>query len=461
MRIWLLILVLVLTAKSARAADVSRRWEDEVVYVVITEKFQNGDPNNDFMARRYGRDRNKFEGGFWGGDLAGVTQRLDDLADLGITAILIYPVMQNDKHPAGKYLATGYRPSDLFRVDENFGDMDALKTLVRAAHARKIKVILDLPLGFPGFEYSFLADPAKQDWFGSPTQYGTRRWNTDNPKVADYLIAASKFWKLRSHCDGFRLDSIQIHPNAFWKRYADEIKTAPPAGDFWLLGEDAVSPKAIGEFLRETHFDSAYDFSVLKVQGVLGKGEDVSKLAFIRRARASFPSPQSMTAQIDNYEAPAFVEAAKEPKLARMKEAMTFLLTLDRIPLIYPGDELAKHVTSPGDAFPSNRREIPFYRYVRALIELRKREPALRRGDFREIESSQPIYAYERQLNATRFLIILNNADESRFVQFPIGETKWREARLEDALLGRLEKAPGEDRAIQIGPLEAKIFRVQ
>ncbi len=121
-------LILSTTLGASASAD-HRRWEDEVVYVVITQKFDNANPANDVMARRYRKDRDKYEGGFWGGDLQGVTRRLDDLADLGVTTLLIYPVMKNDERPAGKFLATGYRPIDLFRVDENFGDMDAMKAL--------------------------------------------------------------------------------------------------------------------------------------------------------------------------------------------------------------------------------------------------------------------------------------------------------------------------------------------
>jgi hypothetical protein len=84
-----------------------RRWEDEIVYVVIVSKFCDGDPGNNVMLRRFGRDRAGFEGGFWGGDLEGVILKLDELKSIGITALLRYPVMDNDDGPFGKYLATG------------------------------------------------------------------------------------------------------------------------------------------------------------------------------------------------------------------------------------------------------------------------------------------------------------------------------------------------------------------
>ena len=144
----------------------SRRWEDEVVYGIIIEKFCDGDPSNNFMRDRFIKDRARYEGGFWGGDLKGVIDKLDDLADLGVTAILLYPVMQNDEEPVGKFLPTGYRPKDYERVDRNFGDDATLRSLVDAAHARDMRVILDMPITLPGFEHPFVVDPAKKGWFG-------------------------------------------------------------------------------------------------------------------------------------------------------------------------------------------------------------------------------------------------------------------------------------------------------
>jgi glycosidase len=90
----------------------ARRWEDEIVYVVIIEKFFNGDPANDIMRNAFFPERERYQGGYWGGDLNGVIAKLDDLTDLGVTTLLLYPVMQNDERPVGKFLPTGYRPKD-------------------------------------------------------------------------------------------------------------------------------------------------------------------------------------------------------------------------------------------------------------------------------------------------------------------------------------------------------------
>ncbi len=87
---------------------------------------------------------------------------------------------------------------DYEHVDRNFGDAATLRVLVEAAHARKLRVILDMPITLPGFQHPFLADPAKKHWFGAPTEYGVPRWKAEEPVVADYLIDVSKRWKERS-----------------------------------------------------------------------------------------------------------------------------------------------------------------------------------------------------------------------------------------------------------------------
>jgi glycosidase len=442
-------------------SGVARCWEDEIVYVVIIEKFFNGDPANDIMRNAFFRERERYQGGYWGGDLKGVIAKLDDLSDLGVTALLLYPVMQNDEGPVGKFLPTGYRPKDYEHVDKNFGDNAILRSLVDAAHARKMQVILDMPLAMPGFEHPFLVDPSKRDWFAAPTEYGARRWKVENPEVADYLIGVSKRWKERSGCDGFRLDSAHLHPVSFWKRFVTELKSAPPQKGFLLLPELTIIPRKIGEFVTEAGFDGAYDFSAMTVREVFGKDEDVGKLSFIaREAKQFYPSPRTMMAPIDNYE-DAFASIAKEPKTKRTKLALTYLLMLDRVPLLYAGNELGVASHEVGAAFPADRRDSSFLKDVKALIALRKREPALRRGNFDEVFARDAVYVFQRTFGDDRILVVLNGSDKPKTFAMPIGDHAWRSIQLEDLIGGGITKTAGSEAAIQIEAFDVRIMRVR
>jgi glycosidase len=393
--------------------------------------------------------------------LKGVIDRIDDLVDLGVTAILLYPVMQNDEGPVGKFLPTGYRPKDYEHVDRNFGDVATLRSLVDAVHKRGIRVILDMPITLPGFEHPFLADPAKKDWFGPPTEYGVPRWKVENPEVADYLIGVSKRWKERSGCDGFRIDSAHLQPVVFWKRFVAELKSAPPQGAFVILPELTITPREIGKFVAEGGFDGAYDFSVMRVRDVFGKGEDVGLLSFIaREAKQYYPSPQSMLAPIDNYE-DAFASIAREPKGSRTRLALTYLLTLDRVPLLYAGDEMGIAFREVGGAFRGDRRGSPFLKDVKALISLRKREPTLRRGDFTEVFASDSIYAFLRAAGDDRILVVLNGSDRPREFAKPIGHRAWRDGQLEDLIAGGVVKQAGGERAVGVEAFGSRILKIK
>ena len=438
-----------------------RRWEDEIAYVVIIEKFFDGDPTNNIMRDRYFKDRERYEGGFWGGDLKGVISKLDDLADLGVTTLLLYPVMQNDEGPIGKFLPTGYRPKDYEHVDKNFGDNATLRALVDAAHTRNLRVILDMPLAMPGFEHPFLADPAKSAWFAAPTEYGARRWKVENPEVADYLIGVGKRMKERSDCDGFRLDSAHLHPVSFWKRFVTELKASAPHKDFLLLPELTINPREIGKFVTEAGFDGAYDFSAMTVRDVFGKDEDVGKLSFvINEAKQFYPSPHRLMASIDNYEK-AFALIAKEPRAKRTMLALTHHLMLNRVPLLYAGNELGIAFHEVGGAFPVDRQDSQFLKDVKSLIALRKREPALRRGDFTEILSRDATYAFLRTLGDDRILVVLNGSDKPKTFAMPIDEHAWNFYQLDDLISGEVTKSGGSDAAIDVGAFDARVVRVR
>jgi alpha-amylase len=446
---------------------VERAWDDQIVYGIILEKFSDADPSNNLVAGQFGRDRAKYEGGFWGGDIRGITSKLGDLAELGVTAIIVYPVMRNDEAAVGgKYLPTGYRPKDYETVDPNFGTVDDLRAMVERAHALGLRVILDMPITLPGFEHPYLADPSKKDWFAEKTQYGVPRWKVENPLVADFIIGVAKRWKERSGCDGFRLDSAHLQPTAFWKRFVAEVKASPPTDrPFVILPELTVPTEEVGQIVAEAGFDGAYDFSVLRVRDVLGRDADVASLDFAaKEAHQFYTRPRSMLAPIDNYEL-AFVAYAHAPKEARTRLALTYILTLDRVPLLYAGNELGIEVKNAGDAFPDDRQERPFYRDVHRLIALRRKLDVLRHGAFVEVAAADGVYAYLRVLGSEQVLVVLNGS--SRTVPFhpSMGPRRWAQVELVDLLSDEgetaLVKRSGAAEPLRVEPYGGRVLRVR
>ena len=460
----LAVLMLACFAANLRAqetnAAMQREWRDEIVYVVIVQKFCNGDAANDVMLRRYWKDKARYEGGYWGGDLAGVIQKLDYIESLGVTAILLYPIMANDSEPFGKYLAPGYRPKDYFRVDENFGDLQTLKDLVARAHQRHLRVILDLPLGMAGTEHPYRRDPAKKAWFGQMTRYGMTQWDAENPEVAAYLTRIAKFWRDEAGCDGFRLDSAHMHSLQFWTAWSKEIKDAKHR-DFILWAEVPLHPSKIGEFITATGFDAAYDFSATTASDVFGKGAEVGKLSFVlREGRQYYPLPQRMCAQLDNYEDPAFADTAQAPKEARMRTGVAFQMTVDRVPLVYTGDEAGTSYREIGALFAPPLQSSQFLPYMKSLIALRRKEAALRRGEFAEVSARDSIYAFTRTLGSRRILVVLNNSAERCQAIFPIGSAAWADCALDDLLSEKPAKTTGDSTPLEMEPFGARILSV-
>jgi len=113
-------------------------WRDEVVYQLLTDRFANGDPRNDWRVDRTGMAR------YHGGDYLGVVASLDYLTELGVTAIWISPIVLNVDTDAGVDAYHGYWAVDLTRLNPHFGDLGSLREMVRACHERGIKVILDI-----------------------------------------------------------------------------------------------------------------------------------------------------------------------------------------------------------------------------------------------------------------------------------------------------------------------------
>jgi alpha-amylase len=439
-----------------------RAYEDEIVYVIVVQKFFNGDRSNDMMLGRFGKERDRYEGGLWGGDLEGIIQKLDYLTSLGVTALLLYPVIDNDDGPFGKYLATGYRPKDYFRVDENFGNMATLRRLIEGAHRRGLRVILDLPLGMSGVEHPFQTDPQKQSWFGKLTPYGVRQWNAENPQVADYLILVARFWREQTGCDGFRLDSAHLHSARFWETFAKAMRDDPPRDDFLLLAEVPLHPGKIGEFLVQSGLDCAYDFSFGIVRDVLGRDLPPNRLSFVfREAKQHYPSPRRMVAQIDNYEDPAFVTVARVPKRARTELAMALMLTIDRIPLIFSGEEVALAYREVGTLFDRGGPSRDDLDRAERLIAVRKHSAALRRGDFAEVGTAGAVYAFVRSHASERVLVLLNTSGERREVSLQVGTEPWRTLGLHDLIEDRDAKTRESPEPLGIEPWGARILRME
>jgi alpha-amylase len=300
-------------------------WRDEVIYQIVVDRFENGDPSLDGEAGIdiVPGDLRRYQGGDW----AGITQRLDYIEALGATAIWISPVVDNVHHTPEQDGYHGYWASDFTRVNPRFGSLEDLQELVDAAHARGIKVILDVVANHAGrvFFYDFDGDGEVSDagelfppfspdgpydvpieWLVDPPRMfrrapgaaepeifklgpehffrrgqigsrdpherkigdfitGLRALDTTHPEVIDGLVDTYVHWVELTGVDGFRLDAVPHVSREFWAEFSSRVRARVAAlgkEQFFLLGEVYDSDPRVLAYYTDGALDGVFDFAL-------------------------------------------------------------------------------------------------------------------------------------------------------------------------------------------------------
>ncbi len=377
-----------------------RDWSDAVLYFVLLDRFVDGDPSNDVHV-----DPTQ-KGTFHGGDIVGLTQQLDDLADLGVTAIWINPVVKNIPgfvtgagFPDWAY--HGYWADDFYRTDARFGSEAELKTFVDECHRRGIKVLLDVVYNHVGYDSQYLTNPRTKDWIRHPCGSddltmcvgGLPDLKTELPEVADYLYEAHLGRAARVGLDGFRLDTVKHVDHPFWKEHRKRARERLGEG-FFLVGEvwggDAES---LDPWFAADEMDAGFDFSFQgSVLGFLeGRGRPVAFDRYLK-SREKVRAGHLLAHFLSSHDVPGALWQLGGDKQA-FRLAAILQLASAGLPTLYYGEEVGRL----GGDWPDNRSDMPWGdRPIRPgaglprdeglradykrLIAIRRAHPALSRG---------------------------------------------------------------------------------
>src|SRR6266545_989002 len=459
------------------------RWDDGILYFVLVDRFADGDTGND-----NGVDRSA-KGTFHGGDLRGLRQQLDELADLGVTALWITPVVENIPgfvtgagFPDWGY--HGYWADDFYAVDPRFGSEEELKALVDDAHARGIKVLLDVVYNHAGYDSQYTKDPRYRGWLrteglGTCGQddltscvSGLPDFKTELPEVADYLLKAQIERAKRAGLDGFRLDTVKHVSHDFWQEHRRRVNAELGEG-FFLIGEvwggdaQSLDPWFAGGEMN-AGFDFSFQGSVLA--WVEGRGRTIAFDRYLKSREKVRPG-YLLSQYLSSHDVPgALFQFGGDRELFRL--AALLEMTVEGLPMIYYGEEVGR----PGGDWPDNRSDMPWGdrkiqpgagkprdEALRAdykkLIAIRRAHKALSRGVHTGLSSDGDLLVFLRRDEASgdAVVVAVNRGTQPATASFD-APADWGDAAVKAEWSGEEVPRAGGRIEVAVPPRGARIF---
>jgi len=429
-------------APLARAGRFQGFTTDDVMYLIMPDRFQDGDrSNNDPPPSRGLYDRTKPRH-YHGGDLQGIIDRLPYLKELGVTALWLNPWYDNVNHlneketypevPNGpKRPITdyhGYGAVDFYAVEEHFGDMAKLRELVDKAHAMGIKIIQDQVANHSGPYHPWVKDTPTPTWYNGTEQNhlanSFQTWALHDPnasyrqyretmdgwfidilpdfnqrdeETARYHIQNTLWWIGVTGLDAVRQDTWQYVPNHFWRDWTAAIKREFPRVN--VVGEVLDGDPAHVSFFQggvvrfpgmiDSGLDTLFDFPLFyPIRRAFGEGGPIRDVAQMLAQDQLYANPRVLVTLLGNHDVSRFMHE-KGATSAGLKLAQTLIMTVRGTPQLYYGDEIA--IAGAGD--PDNRRDFPggFPTDPRNAFERSGRTP-----------EQQNVFEYVKQLTRIR-----------------------------------------------------------
>ncbi len=374
----------------------------DVLYMLMPDRFAQGQGHNPQVKgmRAYKEDRSQ-PSLRHGGDLNGIREHLDYFCDLGVTALWLTPVLENDSPDNAQGYSTyhGYATTNYYRVDPRFGTNDDYRRLCDEAHAKGLKVVMDMIFNHSGFEHPWTHDKPTKDWLNLPewldeskgtsnpegtsfqqTSYKltpvkdpyasevdlketVEGWfvptmpdlNQHNPHLMRYLIQNSKWWIETVGIDGIRMDT---YPYAYadamadWmKELGEEYPNFNTVGETWVTEPAYTAAWQKGSKLSEqnSYLKTVMDFSFYDKINRAATEETDGWFAGLNLLYNSFvydylyPNPSSVMAFIDNHDTDRYLKNGRDTLM--LKQALALLLTVNRIPQLYYGTEILMNGT--------------------------------------------------------------------------------------------------------------------
>lgn len=449
----------------------------DVIYLITPDRFANGDPDNDEVSETQEGVNRDYKGGRHGGDIQGIINHLDYLAELGVTQLWLNPVLENDM---ASYSYHGYSTTDYYRVDPRFGSNDLYRQLSEQAKDKGIGLIKDIILNHIGSEHWWMEDLPFENWLNYQaehqagefigtthrreaqhdphgTEYDKKRFNDGwfvptmpdlnqrNKFLANYLIQNSIWWVEYAGLSGIRLDTYSYPDKAFLAEYGRRLMQEYP--NLGIVGEEwTVDPALVAYWQRGTkrHDDyqsytpNMFDFPLQEavVNGLVNEESWGTGLREIYQSLANdflYGNPADLVIMPDNHDmSRIYTQLREDPELFEM--AMVLFATTRGIPQFFYGFEIL--MGNPGtDDHGIIRTDFPggwagdkvngfsgegltnkqrrAQDFVRELLNWRKTADAVHRGKLTHYAPDSGYYTYFRQSDKQTLMVVINKNNQA------------------------------------------------
>lgn len=448
----------------------------DVLYLVMPDRFADGNPDNnvsDKMRFPATVDRND-PNVRHGGDIMGMMRHLDYIDSLGVTAVWVNPVLENDM-PGGSY--HGYATTDYYRIDPRFGSNSDYAVLIDSLHGRGIKTVMDMIFNHSGSEHPWVTDRPSSDWLNFPEGYRQTNYrlstitdpyassadealtvdgwfvetmpdlNQKNPHLMKYLSQNSIWWIEESQIDGIRMDTYPYADHEAMAGWIDDVMAEYPGfnivGECWFAEPAAIStwqkdsPLA-GAAGFDTNLPTVMDFPLMiKSRDMAPFREDTDPWHGLNTIYDHlaldylYANPLKVLRFLDNHDTERFIQNMPD-SLDQWKQAMALLLTAPGIPQIYYGTEILMHGTREGGdgmvrkdmpgGFPGDNGDVftragrtpmqnEAFDFVSAVNKWRKGNKAAAEGKMTHFMPVDGLYVYERRAGDEAFIVLMNGRD--------------------------------------------------
>ena len=464
--------------KKRRPNSVLRKSFDasDVMYLLMPDRFANGNPNNDSSPELQEKADRSLPGGRHGGDIQGIINNLDYIKELGATAIWSTPMCEdNDKG----YSYHTYGQSDVYRIDPRYGTNEEYKKLADEMHKRDMKLIKDYVTNHWGAEHWMFKDMPTYDWFHQfpgykqsnyrmTTQYdinGSKRdakycmdgWfvpsmpdlNQSNPLVLNYLIQNAIWWIEYADLDGFRVDTYSYNDKegiAKWtKAITDEYPYFNIVGEVWMHDQAQISywqkDSPIAKIQSyNSYLPSVMDFTLHDVFGNVFNEDKADwsngMIKFYENFVNDFlyADPNNLLIFLENHDTGRFNQIYQND-FKKYQLGMTIMATMRGIPQLYYGSEIGMagdkgkgdadiRQDFPGgwkrdsnNAFSASGRtaeQSKYFDFSKKVLNWRKNKEVIHTGKLTHYIPENNVYVYFRHNEKETVMVIINNASDTQ-----------------------------------------------